>query len=233
MTHTPAKRASLRTLFQALTLAFVTCAGMAAPQSASADASPHSDEVHGVFWDKSFLVRSGSGEWQERNVSGANLAFSFVEIYGNADEIILNDPSRDVDLRIDLNRMKIDYADAQQPVYRELYKLEGYVDKFGRQHFVGQKQTYVTPQEPDLSVTWNSDFGPIHWKDNFYGNQTKVLKGTLRSHGGPQYVYEGFWARTNSPARGSVLFVFSSDGKSFRGTYTASDGSTKTWNGFK
>ena len=109
MTSTIARTTTLGSMIRTVALAVLTCVtATAAPQQASAQASPHADDVQAFFWDKSFLVRSGQGQWEERNASGATLAFTFDEIYGNADEIVLNDASRDVDLRIDLDRMAID-----------------------------------------------------------------------------------------------------------------------------
>lgn len=277
------------------------------------------ERVSSVFWGRSFLTNTGPGIWEERSSSGAVLDFTFTEIYRNAYEIVLNDPSRDVDLRINLNRMTIDYADANNPDYRQLYKIEGVIDVNGKQHPVtvattpsprtdtrfdltrnagipgfnsethtGQSvqaclnlcaerswcksadferatgQCFLQPVNkleqslrtdypdnsydhyhlkttttevddgyPDRSQPWASDFGPIHWKEGYYGNPSKIIEGTLRSHGSPQYIFEGFWQHSDTGARGSVLFVFSADGKRFEGTYTDSHGRQKPWNGFR
>jgi len=90
----------------------------------------------------------------------------------------------------------------------------------------------LAPSSPDLNRAWNSDFGPIHWKQGFYGNPNKTLTGRMTKQNG-KMVYEGQWGRRDSAARGAVRFVFSSDGKRFAGTYRASNGSVKTWNGFR
>ena len=86
--------------------------------------------------------------------------------------------------------------------------------------------------DPDLSRTWNSDFGPINWKEGYYGNPNKTLTGQLVNRNGTM-VYEGHWGRRDSAARGTVRFVFSDHGRRFTGTYRASNGQTKTWNGYR
>lgn len=215
----------LRSSFYALILSVLTVLASALPAAAQVSA----ERVQSVYWGQSFLSHAGQGLWEERSASGAQLDFTFVEVYRDDRAIILNDESRGVDLRIDMARMMIDYADANNPDYRPLYKLAGYIDRDGVQH----PAVASVPDGPDLSVTWQSDFGPIHWSENYYDVPSKVLKGTLRSHGGVEYVYEGFWARTDSDRRGAVLFIFSPDGQSFKGTYVASDGTKKPWNGYR
>lgn len=86
---------------------------------------------------------------------------------------------------------------------------------------------------PDRSQPWASDRGPIHWEAGFYGDPSKIIKGTLRSHGGPQYVFEGYWQHTDTGKRGPVLLIFSEDGRRFEGTYTDSHGRKQPWSGFR
>ena len=85
---------------------------------------------------------------------------------------------------------------------------------------------------PNMNMAWNSAFGKIHFSQGFYGNKNKTLKGRLINVKGV-YVYSGqFGRKTNKSVTGGVTFVFSHNGKSFKGSYISSqNGQVKPWNG--
>ncbi len=77
---------------------------------------------------------------------------------------------------------------------------------------------------------WQSDFGPIHWAQNYYGDPSKRLSGLFRFKDGPM-IFEGTWSRSGSSNTGAVRFVFDWSGLRFEGSYVAADNTRKPWNG--
>ena len=104
--------------------------------------------------------------------------------------------------------------------------LRRYQDKLERQ-IKPTDHTTINGHKPNLSCAWTSDFGKINWDQGYYGSTLKTIQGTLKLDDG-YYVYDGTWGRTNSERKGTVYFVFSSDGRSFDGYYTH-EGSTQTY----
>jgi len=85
--------------------------------------------------------------------------------------------------------------------------------------------------KPNISSPWESDFGLIHWNENYYDTPDKTIVGRVIGNARDGYVYRGTWGRAGSVAQRSVVFQFTRNGLQFNGTYTASNGEKKEWKG--
>lgn len=89
---------------------------------------------------------------------------------------------------------------------------------------------------PDLSVVWDSKFGPIYWIGGYYGSPDKTLTGTL-SYDQTQmrWAFRGHWGRLDPQQGirrgGAVDFLFLASGNSFTGTYVTASGAKASWTG--
>lgn len=195
--------------------------------ASTAFAEIYAGNVTGIGYDNGSFILEKDGTWSERRANYAH-AFSFKQIQ-RADYLVnLIDESRGVRILLNMYDKTIYYADRNNPTERALYKMTWISN--GRET-VSLNGTPINTH-PDLSKAWSSDFGPIHWAEGFYGNPDKTLNARLELENG-NFVYRGQWGRKSNPSsKGWVAFTFSPDGKSFKGSYGAKDGSIKEWNGF-
>lgn len=215
--------------FALAALAFMVLTASFAPRSVHAQSPVPAKQVQALWWGQNFLSYQGNGVWEERKNSGATFFASFNEVYFNDRELIVNDPSRDVNLRVRFDRMMLEYSEGNSGAYRDLHRITHVTDTNGTTHKVNQKTNSARAVEPDLNILWNSDFGPIDWVQGYYSERSKRIKGQL-SWNGKNYVYAGQWYRSNNNRQGRLVFTFAPDGRSFTGWYE-SGGQQKPWNG--
>lgn len=110
--------------------------------------------------------RIGPGEWKETNLSGETL-FSFYEIDRDENTVYLRDSSRNVTIRLDMDRQKVVYSDADSEPF-DLYDVQrsalvnGYVvtgAEFGRDGtFMGRYRQTEASSWSELNVAGETLF---------------------------------------------------------------------------
>ncbi|HQV04419.1 MULTISPECIES: mannan-binding lectin [unclassified Novosphingobium] len=111
----------------ALALAGLGSAGLMLAAAGPVAAQPGTDvngwNVRTVWFAGGQYVRQADGSWAELNRSG-QVAFRFAEMQRDEWSVYLNDPSRNVQIQLDLFRRKISYGTGGGP-RSDLYDITG------------------------------------------------------------------------------------------------------------
>jgi hypothetical protein len=151
----------MKTTSIALALALAGMAGSAALVLAAAPAAaqPGTDtngwNVRSVQVERASYVRQSDGTWAELDANG-RVTFRFVEVQRDEWSVYLNDPSRNVQLQLDLFRRKVSYGTNGGP-RSDLYAITS-ASRFGPQ---AQRPTPPPPPPPPAPRTRMVNAGPI------------------------------------------------------------------------
>lgn len=139
-----------------LALTGLAGAGGLLATSAPAAAQPGTD-VNG--WNTTYVQMSGGhyakqpdGSWAEFNLAG-QVTFRFVETQRDEWSVYLNDPSRNVQIQLDLFRRKVGYGTNGGP-RSDLYDITG-------ARHAGTPVFVAPPPQPRAQRTRNVNAGPI------------------------------------------------------------------------